>query len=280
MKIFKVLFCFLVLSLFYSVVNSTAQVTSNVYTRVLKIQVGKNTGTAFTLDVDGRQYLVTAKHVIADLKQEDSINIYRDNQWSLTPVKVLRCEEPIDIAVLIPQKQLTSTLPLEATSESQQIIIGQEVYFVGFPFGLYMSGQNLNADFPLAFVKRGLLSAVLNEGGATIFALDGFNNPGFSGGPIVFRDLHQTNSPLYVVGVISGFRPELSHVMTPEKIKSDDDTKGFEQWRVVELKDRQKAILKDTEQMVALNTGIVIGYSIKHAIDLIKKNPFGAKIAQ
>ena len=46
------------------------QMIANVFERILLVRVGGNgpgaeAGTAFTLDVDGRQYLLTAKHVAA-----------------------------------------------------------------------------------------------------------------------------------------------------------------------------------------------------------------------
>ncbi len=280
MQIHKILLSCLLLVSFCFVRDSTAQVTSNVYTRVLKIQVGENTGSAFTLDVDDRQYLITAKHMVADLKKEDSIDIYKGDRWLPLGVKVLKCADPIDIAVLVPEQLLTPSLPLDTISNSHQFVMGQEAYFAGFPFGLHMSGNNLNGDYPLAMVKKGNFSATFAEGGANIIALDGFNNHGFSGGPVVFRDLSQSNSPLYVVGVISGFRPELSAVMKPEKIKPGDDMSKIERWRIVKLKDGQNAVLRDTDQMVGLNTGIIISYSIQHAIDLIRKNPIGPKIRQ
>ncbi len=68
--------------------------------------------------------------------------------------------------------------------------------------------------------------------------------------------------------------------MTPERLKSGEDTSNFEMWRLVKLKDGQSAVLKDTEQMVGLNTGIVIGYGIKHVVDIIRKNQIGPKVTQ
>ena len=279
LKIF--LFCILLVYCFSSI-ESNAQVTNNAFMRVLNIHVGKNTGTAFTLDVDGRQYLITAKHMIADLKQEDSIDIYTNNEWAPLAVKVLKCEEPIDIAVLIPTKVLTISYPLEP---GKSIYTGQEVYFLGFPYGLLgpVNWKNVSGDYPDPFVKKGFVSSFSKVGEGTLLMIDGFNNPGFSGGPIVYRDINQVNNlsaPLYVAGVISGFRPELLPVMIPQKIMAGDDISKVEQWRIVQLQDGQKAILRNTGQVVAANTGIVIGYGIKHAVDLIKKNPIGPKIAQ
>lgn len=281
MKAIKILLCVLSILCCY-VVDLSAQITSNVYVRVLKIKVGDTMGTSFTMDIDGRQYLITAKHIVKNLNQEGSIEIDKNNQWSPISVKVLKCLDPIDIAVLIPPKVLTPTYPLEPISDSRKIIIGQDAYFAGFPLGISMDPSGVNLDHSLAIVKKGIVSAQINEKGAIIYLIDGFNNHGFSGGPIVFRNVSDLNpnSPLYLLGVVSGFPKDLSPVMTPEKVREDQDTSNVEQWRIVRLKDGQKAILRDTDQVVNLNPGIVIGYGIKHAIDLIRKNPLGPKIEQ
>ncbi len=55
-----------------SSVADVVGVTSNVLKRVVRIVIGKASGTAFTLEVDGRHYLITAKHVVATLKDGDS----------------------------------------------------------------------------------------------------------------------------------------------------------------------------------------------------------------
>ena len=61
------------------------------------------------------------------------------------------------------------------------------------------------AFIPLAFMKKGIFSATTNENGAVVFFLDGHNNPGFSGGPVVYRDLNQSGAPVfYVAAVVSG----------------------------------------------------------------------------
>jgi len=59
----------------------------------------------------------------------------------------------------------------------------------------------------LPFIKSGILSAldIRNENAVTLY-LDGHNNPGFSGGPIVF--LSNTTRRFHVAGVVSGFRNE------------------------------------------------------------------------
>jgi S1-C subfamily serine protease len=188
------------------------------------IQTGHGTGSSFTIEVDGRQYLITAKHVVAGLKPEDTIQIRKGEEWSSVKVKVLRCDEPIDIAVLVPPVQLTVTFPLEPTTD--KVLFGQDAYFVGFPYGISMDGKQVNDSYPIAFVKKGNFSAMVPEGIATVIFLDGHNNPGFSGGPIVYRDLNQSGPPIsYAAGVISGFKPEFIPTVVAEDVKPDQDFK-------------------------------------------------------
>lgn len=255
--------------------ETAAQTTGNVYSRVVELRVGDKFGTAFTLDVDGRQYLITAGHMVAGLKKEDSVDIYRDDQPVPVSVKVLRCEKPIDIAVLIPPRPITASPPLMPISDVHDIVFGQDIFFAGFPYGLSTYFKGLS----MPVVKKGILTAEIKEGKTVRFLIGGFNNHGFSGGPVVFRDSSQPKSPLYVLGVIAGFRPILSTVMTPEKVKKGEDISKIPQWRIETLADGEEAILRDTDKKVVLNSGIIIAYSIKHAIDLIRKNPFGPKVS-
>ncbi len=176
-------------------------------------------GTGFTLDVDARQYLITAKHVVASLSSEGAIEIHKlGDHWDLINIKIFRCDDPIDIAILVPPSQLTPALRLEPSSAS--FFFGQDVYFVGFPYGLSMNvARDVNYGFPIAFMKKGIISAAAAVNGGRIIFLDGHNNPGFSGGPIVHRDLNQSDVVFKLLGVVSGFRPETTPVLKPEKIE-------------------------------------------------------------
>jgi hypothetical protein len=55
-------------------------ITSNVIQRVFHLKFGTGTGTCFAIDFEGRQYLVTAKHVVYGLidKQEVEICLVHD----------------------------------------------------------------------------------------------------------------------------------------------------------------------------------------------------------
>jgi hypothetical protein len=99
---------------------------------------------------------------------------------------------------------------------------------------------------PLAlipFIKRGTMSAIDGTNSeAIVLYVDGFNNPGFSGGPIIFWSF--VKHTYQIIGVVRGYR-----------------------------EDRAKVLVNgqhvDTQFLV--NSGILIGYSINHAIQAIER---------
>ncbi len=126
--------------------------------------------------------------------------------------------------------------------------MGQEVFFLGFPYNLFADIGATNRDFPLPFVKRATLSSMSNDPNEDILFLDGHNNLGFSGGPVVFKAPGAQD--FRVAGVVSGYRFE------EEPIYSGDTP---------------------TQLAFRYNTGIIISYSIRHAVELIKANPIGVQ---
>lgn len=221
-------------------------ITTNVIQRTFHISIGNSAGTCFTIDVDGKQYLITAKHLVEQIKDTAKIRIYHENQWKNIQVTLVgHCEGDIDISVVAAGFQLSPPFELEPTSAG--IIYGQDVYFLGFPYG--MTGQigELNRDYPLPFVKKAVVSCMYRtEDGVQISFLDGHNNPGFSGGPVVFKE---PNGQTYkVAAVISGFQA------TEEPIYQDG---------------------KQVPLAYRYNTGIIIAYGIKHALDVINVAPSG-----
>jgi hypothetical protein len=272
-------FCTLVLFLLFGG-SAHCQIPTRLLTRVLLIQVGDVSGSAFTIDVDGRQYVVTAKHVVAKVNDNDSIRFRRVDGWTSARVRVLRCDDPVDIAVLIPDKQLTLSFPLELGIIGLQF--GQDAYFLGYPYGRLFTDTNyitVGNRVTIPFVKKAVWSAISDAGdGAAIF-LDGHNNPGFSGGPIVYRPFDQPPYILKVAGVVSGYRPDFEYVLEPKKITPNEDLRDVEPWRIVTIGGEQFRLV-DTKQMVDTNSGIVQGYSIESAVNLIKKHPEGPKVAE
>jgi hypothetical protein len=250
-----------------------AQVTVNVIQRVFLIKGPTDAGTAFTIDVEGRQYLVTAKHVVKGLGTDGTIQVVRNGEWSPLVVKVFRCDEPVDIAVLVPPAQLSVSLALEPSSDG--MLFGGEMYFLGFPYAQATS-VNLAGGYPLPLIKKATLSGMdsLGPGKGSVIVLDGYNNPGFSGSPGVFRD--ERSHALKVAGVVVSFRSEAGPVLKTELISSgqvsEDDLRES---RILDYRGKVYRVIQETTDFVRLNTGIAFAHEISFAVALIKQHPIG-----
>ena len=224
-------------------------ITTNVIQRTFHIRLGNSIGTCFAIDVDNKQYLVTAKHVVASITGTQKVSIFHENQWKNIDVTLVgHCNGEIDISVLVTNVRLSPNFPLPPTMAG--IIYGQDVFFLGFPYGMTGEIGQMNRDFPLPFVKKAIVSCLhTTPTDAQLLFLDGHNNPGFSGGPVIFKE--QNSNEFKVAGVISGYRYN------------------------------EEPIYQGTQELplaYRYNTGIIISYGIKHAVDLIESNPIGFEL--
>lgn len=228
--------------------------TTNILQRVFQLGIGyEATATCFTIDVDNKQYLCTAKHVLEGRDDRD-IRILHDGRWKSLDAELIGFgADGSDIAVLAPSRQVSPSYPVVYSWKGLQL--GEEMRVLGFPYGLRMDFDgDLNRSFPWPLVKGAICSAlVLDE--PRHLLLDFHNNPGFSGGPVVYqpRGNHEAGTP-GVAGVVSAYHSARSPVMR----KADGADSDFES---VE------------------NTGIAIAYRIEYALDVIGQNPIGAEIA-
>jgi hypothetical protein len=204
--------------------------------------------------VDGRQYLLTAKHIVANFPQSGAIEIFHHGQWK--PIKfalVGHASGNVDISVLAAEELLSPLHPLPAGTKN--MIVGQTVYFCGFPYGFRQDFDHINNNFPLPLVKSGTLSGMMGYKGASTLFIDGHNNPGFSGGPIVYipngRPM-STDQEYHLAGKMAGF-PKL----TEKVLRADGADSGLH---------------------VISNPGIGVAFDIKYALELIQKNPVGLKL--
>jgi len=81
---------------------------------------------------------------------------------------------------------------------------------------------------------------------AVVLYIDGFNNPGFSGGPIVYWDF--TKHAYRILGVVKGYKEDTAKVLVNGEHV-------------------------DTQLLV--NSGILVGYSISHVIQAIENRAPG-----
>ncbi|MCY3954819.1 MAG: serine protease [Nitrospira sp.] len=233
-------------------------ITTNVIHRTFHILWNDNTGTGFTIDHKSKQYLVTARHVVHEIKSGDAIKIFHDKEWKDLVVNVVGVGSgEVDAAILACSVRLSPAYPLVASIA--HLGYGQHVSFLGYPFGWDAGGEQINRGVPLPFVKAGIVSAIEFGDVSRIF-LDAHGNKGFSGGPVVFVPYGQPQNELNVAGIVSyypipQFLPIVNH----------DGNTITDQWG------KPVGYVKE-------NPGFVVAIAIKHALELIDANPIGFQL--
>ena len=220
--------------------------TTDVIQRTFHIARANSHGTAFTIDKEGKQYLVTARHVVEGIASDECISVVHEAQPKLLEIKVVGVGEgEVDVAVLACQQQLSPTRPLVEPTDVG-LSYGRQAYFLGFPFGWDSGCEDINRGLPLPFVKAGIISA-LAFGTVKKIYIDAHVNQGFSGGPVVFSPPNN-QSLNRVAGVVVGY-PKIFQTVV-------DD-------------------LGNTVGRAPENPGLVVAISIQHVVALVDANPIG-----
>jgi S1-C subfamily serine protease len=174
-----------------------------------------HTGTGFFVFEHNLPYLVTARHMFPDGTEGSSIRLYvRTSQaWTTLAVKLHFPEnDRVDVAVLtVDDYQEKSASGFVFCDE--HLSLGDEGIFLGYPYGLETDPNLGGANIPEAyagrvvpFAKRATFSGVIRLGSRAddeLIVLDGMNNEGFSGGPLIFSS---GASVPCVAGVVVAYR--------------------------------------------------------------------------
>jgi S1-C subfamily serine protease len=221
-------------------------ITANVIHRTFQIGYKSRSGTAFAIDVDGRHYLVTARHVIEPFDGTGAIEIFANDAWQPIAVTlVAHGKDGIDVSILAPERELApKNLPV--TVASTGLVYGQDVFFLGFPYGVLSKLKHGPGGYPLPLVKKGIMSAFAGHE----YLIDAHGNSGFSGGPLVFAPAH-----IGMAQTIAGVVTDVTTVREPV------------------LKDGEPSGLEFEE-----NTGIMTTVGIEVVLELIRGNPIGQLI--
>lgn len=213
---------------------------------VFRIDAGGGPGTAFTLEVDGKQYVVTAQHLVGSEGDPKSVQVWRFEKWHDVQVQLIgsgskKGPPETDFAVFACNEQI-STFSQEANRGGY--FLSQDVYFLGYPYNSMTDGiWTPNLEFPL--VKKAIVSGILKtEEKSRLLVLDGHNNPGFSGGPVLAKS--PEDKKIRAIGIISGFQTDLIPV----------DMITETSWAEV-------------------NAGIVYAALMPQVLDAIEANPIG-----
>jgi hypothetical protein len=217
-------------------------ILSNILYRTFFIKA-EQYGTAFTIHVDGIEYLITARHLLKQAVQNFELKLFFQNVWHGLPTTVVgHGKDEVDISVLRVPNPLSSA-HLEVIPSMGELVFGQDIFFLGFPYKMWNDVGELMGGLPCAFAKKGTVSS-LGFGDPQVLYIDAINNEGFSGGPLFFSPIGRPNE-VRIAGVVSKFRTEHETVL---------DAEG-----------------NLTEMSVPFNTGFLVAYGIKHVFDIIQK---------
>ena len=223
--------------------QTIGMIITNVFERTFFIK-GRDYGTAFTIEVQGQEFLVTADHLVPPGDGELVIQVHRKGRLEEVAMTVVgRGGAAVDIAVLRPSVPL-AVPDFKLSCEHVPTALGHQLFFLGYPYKLLSQSGFLLGGQPTAYVKRATL-AMVDTGVCPVMFFDAMNNEGFSGGPVIALAADRPTDPR-VMGVVSGFRVETEHVL---------DVRG-----------------NRTGMTVNYNTGIMKAYGISYAQKLIARH--------
>jgi hypothetical protein len=264
------------------VAAQSAQPTNNIMFRTLMIKTKTEAGTMFSIEVDKREYWLTAKHILTGRKSGPAGEVKEKTvsldvldpigdaiKWNPIQFAVIDPGKDIDIVVLVPNTKLQDVGVPSLKVSTENVGIGQECSFLGFPFASTWTATFANsAQYKMPFIKHCYISGIIRQP-AALLVLDGINNPGFSGGPV----LYHTGPDQVVLGVISGYRNDPGEVHSIEV--PDLPT-------AAQTPDNKKPNPTGTKKknVVDLNTGIIFAFVADIAVDAIKKNPIGRLVEE
>lgn len=199
-------------------------------------------GTCFLMKHSNKEYLITAKHLFRSegYLTKSEIQIFENKAWTNYPCTIhYHYEDMVDIAVL--EVDLRNKCKQNILTWSRaNMALSQDMYFCGFPYKII--NVSWNTQYPIPVVKKGILACIEQLNGVEFLLLDGHNNLGFSGGPVIYKQIVNGDYSEYICGVISRYKVQENFLMENEK-----GEKIF------------------TEE----NSGIIEVCSIKHAIEII-----------
>jgi hypothetical protein len=206
----------LIISVIENIVGQEIPIKGAILDHVYHLTTDTLSGTCFLIEYKNHEYLVTAAHLFkkrAKSKSKINITIYNGTSTSITAELLKHSDSTVDVAVLkIPNSLKKSTV----YSIDGRVTVGQQVYFLGFPSfnGFQFASVTKLGTFPL--VKSGIFSGTIQINDYLLEFIDGHNNPGFSGGPVVVHN-YETNSD-NICCIISGYYPEIKNLIIQGKV--------------------------------------------------------------
>lgn len=152
-------------------------------------------GSGFAVSNDGK--ILTAVHLYNQLNEEQIKNLKANvmteqmnndlERYKWIPIKLINKNDKDDLAVFQLEEYKGTLLTKLDLGDSDKIEIGQEVYFIGFPY----AAQLMNEGFGVTLVvNKGIISNIKRDGvdpthKRNWLIVDAISNPGNSGCPLI-----------------------------------------------------------------------------------------------
>ena len=214
-------------------------------TNVWHFKYKDKSGTSFVISDKEQNYVVTAKHLFGDIDNGDFIKfqVEQNSIWKEAYGYIFFdtiAKSDIVLIKSINIRNINSPFSLKPIN----ILLGDEGFFIGFPYGRRSIPKDQEFQgFPIPLVKKAGFSGLTSINNSTIIYLDGHNNPGFSGGPVLFTDrVKGGDNKLHLIGVISAY------VSQENEVNSSMGKLNYIE-----------------------NSGIIVSYGVSHILNILEQ---------
>lgn len=169
---------------------------------VYNCSYGTGWGTCFLWGDSAGTFFVTAKHVVENLNVGDRIKFRHPSDKLFLSITGVAHSATHDLSIFTSD---TYSFPNSWQYPDGSAALGQRTLFLGYPHGL-SNGYPSHHGLPSPLVRNAFFSGVVDINRAPTVILDGFNNPGYSGGPVYIAS--EIAQQVSLFAVISGYRHE------------------------------------------------------------------------
>ena len=179
-------------------------------------------GSGFCMDYEGRQILITARHVVYDSENKLQRQVYIDQGESVSFQITDSIEPGGDIIGLYLDRHV-DVESMEIAPRFYDSNYGEEIYCLGFPYIFPEPYRSPNSGWPLPVIKKGIISYI----GIESFHIDCMAVQGMSGGPVIMK---HPDEYFEVIGIVSNggayhlYDSRNKELMSQYYVKSQSDT--------------------------------------------------------
>lgn len=169
----------------------------------VQVRTAAGVGTCFYRKTPTRGAFLSAAHVFTGVQANETIYFREGEAWAEFVVQEIVFDPDGNDVCAFTLKDFHWDAP-NADPRIVGLYPGDPVRFLGFPHGLINTYPS-ETGFSTPLTRNAHLSGAIVHDGKKLTVFDGFNNPGYSGGPI-YADAGD-GVPI-LIGVISGYRVE------------------------------------------------------------------------